>query len=74
MQIANNNPFLTAQQGMQNGYQQLNKNSEILANPNQPDKAEALIDTKQAENLVSANLKAAKAADDRIGTLLDILA
>lgn len=75
MQIGSNQQaFSMAQMGMQAGFNQLNQSSETLANPNETDKAEALIETKQAENLVSANLKAAKAADDNIGTLLDIMA
>lgn len=74
MQISSSDSIYMAQKGIQNGYDKLNKNSEILATPNSPEIAGALIDNKTAENLVSANLKTIKAADERLGTLLDILA
>lgn len=69
-----NNPFASAYQGIQNGFQQLDKNSEVLSSPNQPDKTEALVNLKQDETQVQASAKAVKAADDMIGTIIDIFA
>lgn len=73
MQVTSN-PFISAYQGIQTGFQQLDNNSAQLASPNQPNKTDALIDLKQTETQVEASAKALKSADDRIGTLLDILA
>ncbi|WP_024851128.1 hypothetical protein [Hydrogenovibrio kuenenii] len=61
-------------QGMQKGFNQLDQASKDIANPNQTDKAPDLIQTKQSENQVEASAKSFKAANDRIGTLLDIMA
>lgn len=73
MQISNN-VFMTAYQGVQTGYNQLDQNSQKLANPNNPDKAEAIIDNLSAKNQVETNLKVIKNDNDRLGTLLDIMA
>lgn len=61
-------------QGMQKGFEQLDQASKELANPNQPDKENGLVQTKFSETQVEASTKSLKAADDRIGTLLDIMA
>ncbi|MBD3821591.1 hypothetical protein [Hydrogenovibrio sp. JE_KL2] len=61
-------------QGMQKGFEQLDQASKDIANPNQPDKASGLVQTKFSETQVEASTKSLKAADDRIGTLLDIMA
>lgn len=71
MQISGN-PFISAYQGMQNGFNQLGKESEVLASPNRPDKTEALVNLKQDEVQVQASAKAAKTADNMIGTIIDI--
>jgi len=68
------NGFNQAYQGIQTGFTQLNQTSEKIADPNQTDKAEALIEQLTAKNLVETNVKSMKAADERIGTLLDISA
>lgn len=61
-------------EGMRKGFDQLDKASQQVANPNEPDKASGLIETKQSETQVQASAKSFKAADDRIGTLLDVIA
>ena len=67
-----NNPMMTAYQGIQNGFNQLDKDSKVLSSPNQLDKTEALVN--QDETQVQASAKAVKAADDMIGTLIDTFA
>lgn len=61
-------------EGMRKGFGQLDKASKELANPNQPNKASGLIETKQSETQVEASAKSFKAANDQIGTLLDVMA
>lgn len=73
MQISEH-PSINAYQGIQTGFAGLNENSKKLASPNQLDKTDALIDLKHNETQVEASAKALKASDDRIGTLLDIMA
>lgn len=73
MDISNSAAAL-AYQGIQTGFNGLNENAKQLANPNHVDKTEALVGLKENENQVQASAKALKSADDRIGTLLDILA
>lgn len=67
-----NNPMMTSYQGIQNGFNQLDKDSKVLSSPNQLDKTEALVN--QDETQVQASAKAVKAADDMIGTLIDTFA
>jgi len=74
MDISASNPFTHAYQGIQNGYSQLNKDSAVLASPNQPDKTEALVHLNQNETQVQASAKAVKAADETLGTIIDIMA
>ncbi|UQB41366.1 hypothetical protein JX580_06610 [Thiomicrospira microaerophila] len=58
--------------GMQTGFNNLTQTSAKLANPDYPDKAQALVQHKMDAQLVEVNAKALKTADDMIGTLLDI--
>ncbi|WFE68358.1 hypothetical protein P8S54_09065 [Thiomicrospira sp. R3] len=58
--------------GMQTGFNNLTQTSAKLADPNQLDKTQSLIEHKQDAQLVEVNAKALKTADNMIGTLLDI--
>lgn len=58
--------------GMQTGFNNFTQTSAKLANPDYPDKAQALVQHKMDAQLVEVNAKALKTADDMIGTLLDI--
>ena len=64
----------SAQQGMQQGFDNLKERSERLASPNNPDATGDLVSLSQDEKLVQSSAKALKAADDNLGTLLDIIA
>lgn len=76
MQVSgtNNSALLNAYQGMQNGFNGLNENSQKIANPSSEKQLEALVDVKLDANQVQASAKAVKAADDAIGTIIDIMA
>ncbi|MGC9385368.1 MAG: hypothetical protein ACP5D0_00335 [Hydrogenovibrio sp.] len=63
-----------AYQGIQSGFNQLDQDSQKLANMNNPNKAEPLVSMKQTETQVESSAKALKTADDMIGTLIDIMA
>lgn len=63
-----------AYQGMQDGFNRLTENSQQLANPNNTEIAEPLIELKQNETQVQASAKSFKSYDEMIGTLIDIMA
>ena len=42
-----NNPMMTSYQGIQNGFNQLDKDSKVLSSPNQLDKTEALVNLRR---------------------------
>jgi flagellar hook protein FlgE len=66
--------MMNAYSGIQTGFNNLAQTSQQLANPNQPDKAQALVQHKLDANLVEVNAKSLKTADQMIGTLLDVMA
>lgn len=75
MQVSgSNSALLNAYQGMQNGLNGLNENSQKIANPNLTEQLDALVDAKLDANQVQASAKAVKAADEAIGTIIDIMA
>ncbi|KUJ75315.1 hypothetical protein AVO42_08255 [Thiomicrospira sp. XS5] len=63
-----------AYQGIQNGFNQLDSTSAKLADMNNPDKAEPLVDLKQSETQVQSSAKALKTGNDMLGTIIDIMA
>lgn len=63
-----------AYQGMQDGFNRLADNSQQLANPNNVNKTEPLVELKQNETQVQASAKSFKSYDEMIGTLIDIMA
>ena len=76
MNVTGSNPSMTAYNGMQNGFERLNSNSTVIANPNSDsnETANALIDTKMTATDIEAMVKVLKTEDDLIGRLLDIKA
>ncbi len=62
-----------AYQGIQNGFNQLDNTSAKLADMNNPDKAEPLVDLKQSETQVQSSAKALKTGNDMLGTIIDIM-
>lgn len=77
MQI--NSPGMTALQGMMSGMQSMNKNAHSIATaPATPaaqnQQTEAVVGLMGDQHQVQASAKAFKAADDMIGSLLDIMA
>ncbi|WP_044410554.1 hypothetical protein [Thiomicrospira microaerophila] len=68
------NPMMNAYSGIQTGFNNFTQTSQQLADPNQPDKTQALVQQKLDANLVEVNAKALKTADQMIGRLLDVMA
>ncbi|MDR9497665.1 MAG: hypothetical protein RI556_00655 [Hydrogenovibrio sp.] len=74
MEINGQNAAYQAMQGMNDGFQRLNQNAQVLATPAHPDQAESLVNLNQNETQVQSSAKALKAHDDMLGTLIDIMA
>lgn len=60
--------------GIQTGLKNLELNSQKIASPNVPDKAEPLIMHKLDANLVETNAKVIKTTDEMLGSLIDVMA
>lgn len=73
MQISNS-AAINGYKGMQEGFNRLDAASQQLANPNQTDKTQALLELPKQTLQVEASAKAVKAHDDMIGSIIDIMA
>lgn len=60
--------------GIQTGLKNLELNSQKIASPNVPDKAEPLIMHKLDANLVETSAKVIKTSDEMLGSLIDVMA
>lgn len=65
--------FSSALQGIDRGFRQLEKAAgQVSRNGAQGDLASNLVDMKVAQRAIQANVIAVRAADETIGTLLDV--